>query len=67
MINYRVVRGNGKNGRDYILLKLTFLLSDGSTYDVDCFLNNEQKTIFKFLATDEEVRRYLDEKESMDF
>lgn len=60
MINFEIIENTSKkNGQKYTILRLNFLLKDGSIYEMDVFASKEQQAILKFVADPEQIAEYL--------
>lgn len=65
MLSYEIVEGvSKKTGNPYAIIRMKFLLKDGTVYVLDKFATKEERQLLKFLASNEQISEYLQTQEA---
>lgn len=64
MLSYEIITNTSKKtGNEYTIIRMKFLLKDGTVYEMDKFATKEESALLKFIASSEELAKYLQEQE----
>lgn len=65
MLSYEIVKNvSKKTGKPYMIIRLKFLLMDGTIYVLDKFATQEEQTILGFVADEVQIAEYLQTQEA---
>ena len=65
MLSYEIVKNvSKKSGKPYMIIRLKFLLKDGTVYVLDKFATQEEQTILGFVADEVQIAEYLQTQEA---